>query len=340
MPLDISLVVSIPAPLPSHGQGGDRGGLELTVGPDGKVLIHSQNNIVLISGAFFKELDREYLLVLVNKSHEWAQYGPMTRIFSHFSRTLSFGDSAHVGYYPQPSVIPRTFANERLKVPDMQRASCTPDSAGIWISTDCSDAAVTSWMYWWCEDKPLIKAKHVQCIEQWEIGSTERRVSIVDEFIRQINMQARYVFLCYNKPPRGRTSHPGFFAFLTIGYRFTLFRYRQPDDWSALVEKAKDRKDLESIPLQPEVVLFDEPILNNEHDGFSDQMLYAFELLRRHMEPVYVQPSFYQPHTDLDKPMEDEVKTVANSDVLYTLPPNWLELEPNILLCRLQTMIP
>ncbi|KAI0082909.1 hypothetical protein BDY19DRAFT_1061177 [Irpex rosettiformis] len=69
MPLDISLVVSIPAPLPPHSQGGNGDELELAVGPDGKVLILYQN-IVLIRRASFKELNREYLLVIANESHE------------------------------------------------------------------------------------------------------------------------------------------------------------------------------------------------------------------------------------------------------------------------------
>ncbi|KAI0087603.1 hypothetical protein BDY19DRAFT_238458 [Irpex rosettiformis] len=323
MPFDFASVTLVPAPLTS---GEDRQDLERAAGPDGEALMRSQNAIVLTGDVFFKNLCRGFSLVSANEKYEWVQYGPMAHLLSNFCHTLWFGPgaSAHVGYYPQPSIISRKIIEKSGAVADLRQASCTPDSAGIWIKTD--GAKLKSWMYWWCEDKSSTNAKCLGDLGRALQPGTSLRVYAVTKFIRQLNIQALYAFLRYDELPDGCLHHPGFFAFLTIGDHFTLFYYPQPDNWSTLVKNAGgegentiNKKTFESTPLHPDVVMFHEPILDKT-GGFSSQMLYAFELLRRHINPILIQPSFYQPQADINVstinfnptlPMEEQVGIVA-----------------------------
>ncbi|KAI0086099.1 hypothetical protein BDY19DRAFT_379930 [Irpex rosettiformis] len=274
--------------------------------------------IVSARHVFFERLRREYRLVATDSKHEWVQYGPVAWIFFNFTSTLFFGESAHVGFFPQTSL-----AGDTPQFADTKHAYRTPDSSGLWVSTVAD--VTTCWLYWWCEDKSLENTEHIDAIFQPEEGKEkDRRVYTVERIVKQLNIQALYAFLHFDLPPNGLSSHPGFFAFLTIGDYFTLFYYCKPDNLQDLMDNAESKKEFEEIPLRPEVVMFHEPILDNETGEFTLQMLYAFELLRRIMKPIYAQPSFYHPHTDVDvssihfrskKPMEEQVDRVANADI-------------------------
>lgn len=261
------------------------------------VLTSVHQTIVLTERTFFEEL-RDDFATAEKLNYEWPYYAPMSRIFEIFSRTLSFENESHISVCPQTAFMPgaTTFVDM------IRRGSRVPDFGGLQVGK--AGSSNTEWLQWWCEVKSRDMAKGLADLVAWRSDQRldERFVSPVKPLIKQLNIQAVYAFMRYGTPPDGYSSHPGFFAFLTVGVHFTLLHYEKPENWTTLVEEAHGKADIESISLWPKVKAVHEPILYDwdmPNKGFSHQMLYAFELLRVRMKPIYIQPSFFQPHVDI-----------------------------------------
>lgn len=233
-------------------------------------------------------MKREIDFASEHSNDESVQYSTVARIFGNFRCTVTFQRNSHLGFYPQPAFV--------LDRPKLQRRRRTPDSAGVLLTSN-DDNTVSARLYWWCEEKPSAKLEtfrstvkeHVVVVEPSASNRTEIRSLAVQEMIKQLNMQARYAFAHY----RSAAQPPGFFAFLVIGATFSLFYYTRPKEWNLLM--SKDPQALPHIELRPKVILFNEDMLDEASEGFSPQMLYAFELLRLAVDPAVIQPSFYQP---------------------------------------------
>ncbi|KAI0340307.1 hypothetical protein BDW22DRAFT_1449146 [Trametopsis cervina] len=242
----------------------------------------------LSNDVFFRDRVREYELVLAFSTQEWLQYGPSTSIFSNFINTLQFKDvDSHVAYFPQPVYK----ANMKDKADLGQNKDRVPfripDGAGIIVSKQPTVAPASTpinmslKLCWWSEEKTLLVSDYLEKVVEYNVvvGWVLGRV------LEQVNDQAKFAFSRYATP-----QNKGFYTFLIAGDTFTLFFYHQP--------RITGEEPSNMDPIVPDVVMLHEQIFNDDRTQFSDQMLYAFELLReaiRSIQPLHVEPSFFHP---------------------------------------------
>ncbi|KAI0085296.1 hypothetical protein BDY19DRAFT_1059658 [Irpex rosettiformis] len=305
-----------------------------------KEVLRSKRAVIFPEEEFFHRLTCDYRLLKLNPNVEWVHYAPTASIFSVFAQTFIF-PGGYVRYTPQPAFR----AGSSTTAAPRPRTYRAPDSAGVLIKTT-KDLKKNFELLWWCEEKPI----------ELSFAMSLRSTSFQQrEVVKQMNTQAAYAFIDYftkgsgaaaadgldtsndnhdsrplpdNVPRPEKQADCGIYAFLITGDHFTLFHYVRPANWEVLhaEELAKDKFRPESLAsyIKPEVVMFNEQILDNAGTSFSPQMFYAFELLRRAINPTYTQPSYFHPHVDLDvkadiplkskQPIEETIELVASAE--------------------------
>ncbi|KAI0270706.1 hypothetical protein BC834DRAFT_862838 [Gloeopeniophorella convolvens] len=126
--------------------------------------------------------------------------------------------------------------------------------------------------------------------------------------LKQLRKQANFAFRTY--------PGPGFYSFLIIGNRFTLFYFPRPpqsnaatadgnfgDETVVAMEEVQDLEPMDPFDIAPKVFHTDRPMYNADKTDFSPQLLDAFERISR-LNPaiaydIEIQPSMFRPRPDV-----------------------------------------